>query len=85
MAREETSVTKPMDASTRPRQDCRASEHIPQKVLMFPLIHPGSGSYPLPEIGLLYLAEGPTHGPSAGVFTEETSKRGMVCPPKSTT
>lgn len=43
---------------------------------MFPLIHPGSGSYPLPKIGLLYLAEGPTHGPSAGVFKGETSKKG---------
>ena len=36
-SRGETATTEPMTRSTGPRQGCRASEHIPQKVLMFPL------------------------------------------------
>ena len=49
--RGETLVTEPTDHSTRPRQECRASASITPKVEMFPLIHPGSGSYPSPESG----------------------------------
>ena len=49
--RGETLATEPTDHSTRPRQECRASASITPKVEMFPLIHPGSGSYPSPESG----------------------------------